>query len=160
MPTSALWRASSPESQRPFRDGAASSYCNDAHRNNSTAAKPSAVRTACSLAHICMSSRLSGPAFAGSIAISLLLVGMMPRRVYGQFETRTRAPSSHSQTPVCHHANNPKRNPATASGACIANPRLYAGFHSMSKIDRRALTLRAVRRCSRRELRRQRRRRR
>ena len=33
-----------------------------------------------------------------------------------------------------NNANGPKRNPATASGACIAKPRLYAGFHSMSKV--------------------------
>jgi hypothetical protein len=78
----------------------------------------------------------------GSADINLVLVGMMPRRVYGQFETRTRASSSYSQTPVCQHANGPKRNPATASGACIAKPRLYAGFHSMSK-DRSSSSNRA-----------------
>jgi hypothetical protein len=92
--------------------------------------------------HSSMSLRMSRPAIAGSTDISLVLVGMMPRRVYGQFETRTGAPSSYSQTPVCQHANGPKRNPATASGACIAKPRLYAGFHSMGK-DRSSSSNRA-----------------
>jgi|SRR5271165_5052476 len=57
--------------------------CNyiDAHRKISVAAKPSAVRPACSAAHFSIKARLSAPALPGSIAMSLRFVGMMPRSV-------------------------------------------------------------------------------
>ena len=38
------------------------------------AAKPSAVRPACSAAHFSIKARLAGPALAGSVAISILFV--------------------------------------------------------------------------------------
>jgi hypothetical protein len=58
-----------------------SAQLNDAHRKISVAAKPSAVRPACSAAHFSINARLTGPALAGSVAISILFVGMMPRSV-------------------------------------------------------------------------------
>jgi hypothetical protein len=53
----------------------------DAQRKISVAAKPSAVRPACSAPHFSIKARLSGPALAGSVAMSILFVGMMPRSV-------------------------------------------------------------------------------
>ena len=53
----------------------------DAHRKINMAAKPSTVRPACSVAHFRIKARLSGPALAGSVAISVRFVGMMPRNV-------------------------------------------------------------------------------
>jgi len=53
----------------------------DARRKVSMAAKPSTVRPACSTAHFSIKARLSGPALAGSVAMSILFVGMMPRSV-------------------------------------------------------------------------------
>jgi hypothetical protein len=51
----------------------------DAHRKIRVAEKPSAVRPACSLAHFSIKTRLSGPAFAGSVAMSISFVGI-PRQ--------------------------------------------------------------------------------
>ncbi len=82
------------------------------------------VRTPCSWLHLSSSAWLSAPACAGSVAISLLLVGSMTSSVYGQLAISTTAPNSQSQFPLCHHANNPSRKPTTASGACMAKPRL------------------------------------
>jgi hypothetical protein len=96
----------------------------DAQRKIAVAASPSPVRTPCNPPHFSMSARLSGPALAKSVAINLPLVGMMTKRVYGQFATRTPAPSSQRQSAVCHHVATPTRNPMTASEACIAYPRL------------------------------------
>jgi hypothetical protein len=53
----------------------------DAQRKISVAAKPSAVRPACSAAHFSIRARLSGLALVGSVAMSILFVGMMPRSV-------------------------------------------------------------------------------
>jgi hypothetical protein len=53
----------------------------DAQRKTSVAAKPSAVRTACSAAHFSNKARLFGPALAGSAAMSIRFVGMMPSSV-------------------------------------------------------------------------------
>jgi hypothetical protein len=47
----------------------------------------------------------------GISRLSLVLVGMMPRRVYGQVETRTRATSSYSQTPLCQQRQWPQEKP-------------------------------------------------
>ena len=52
------------------------------------------------------------------------VVGMIAKIVNGQFASSTRPPKSHHQLPVCHAANAPSKNPITASGACIAKPRL------------------------------------
>ena len=85
---------------------------------------PSAVRTAWSEPHLSTSARLSGPAAAGSVAMSLSFVGMMARNVKGQLATMSSAPSAQPAWPACHHAASPSRNPATARGACMAVPRL------------------------------------
>ena len=53
----------------------------DAHRKITTAAKPSAVRPGCNVAHFRIKAPLSGPALAGSVAIRIRFVGMMPRSV-------------------------------------------------------------------------------
>ncbi len=54
--------------------GRRSVQLSDAHKKISVAAKPSAVRPACSAAHFSIKARLAGPALAGSVAISILFV--------------------------------------------------------------------------------------
>jgi hypothetical protein len=63
-------------------------------------------------------------ALAELMALSLLLVGMMAKSVWGQLPTRTKAPRSQSYSFVCHHANRPRTDPTRANGACMAKPRL------------------------------------
>jgi hypothetical protein len=53
----------------------------EAHTKSSVAAKPSAVRPACNVAHFSIKARVCGPALAGSVAMSLRFGGMMPRSV-------------------------------------------------------------------------------
>jgi hypothetical protein len=53
----------------------------DAHRKRAVAAKPSPVRTACNRPHRSINARLFGPASVGSVAVSLRLVGMIPKNV-------------------------------------------------------------------------------
>ena len=95
------------------------------HRR-AVAAKPSAVRTRvqpCPFLEQRASSRGSG--FAGSVASRLLVRRHDDeKRVQGQFATRMTAPMSQSQSPVCHHATSPSTKPMSASGACMAAPRL------------------------------------
>jgi hypothetical protein len=71
-----------------------------------------------------MSARLSEPAFAGSMAMSCLFVGMMTKKVTGQFAIMRSAPTAHPAWRVCHHAASPRRKPITAKGACMTVPRL------------------------------------
>ena len=53
----------------------------DAHKKIDVAAKPSPVRTACNLPHFSISARLSAPARAASVAMSMRLVGTMTMSV-------------------------------------------------------------------------------
>jgi len=71
-----------------------------------------------------MSDLVCGVVFAVSIAISALFVGMMPSSVQGQFAIIKTAPTKKPSSLVYHQAISPNTQPTTASGACIARPRL------------------------------------
>ncbi len=96
----------------------------DAHTNAKDAARPSAALAVWSRPHFSIIARLSGPADAGSISMSRLFVGMMAKKVKGQFAIMKRAPSIQPAWPFDHQAAKPNAKPARASGACMAVPRL------------------------------------
>jgi hypothetical protein len=66
--------------------------------------------------------RLCGPAAAGSVASSPLLVGMITNSVQGHGAMIAAAPDDQSHWPLCHHAHTPSKPATIASGAWMAAP--------------------------------------
>jgi len=95
-----------------------------AHKKASVASAPNAVRTLWSVPHLTTSARICGPDWSGSVASSASLVGLIPISVHGHGAIIAMAPTKNPGCEVCHQAINPSRQPSSASGACIAAPRL------------------------------------
>src|SRR6266568_7161266 len=95
-----------------------------AHNNANDAIAPNAVRTAWSAPHLTISAREAGPALSGSVASKASLVGLMPKIVHGHGAIMAMAPIRKPGCEFCHHAIIPNAKPRSASGACIAAPRL------------------------------------
>jgi hypothetical protein len=58
------------------------------------------------------------------LASKASLTGLMTVNVQGHGAMIRIAPTRKAESEICHHASIPKRKPTTASGACIAAPRL------------------------------------